>query len=587
MANEEKYVYQFSTKPGIQRDGTNLDANFFNDGQHVRFQRGRPKKMGGYKAIVSSLTGPIREVLVWGRQSFNSIFTFSPTKIEVTNVDANGVGAVTVDRTPVVRILTTTAITATVAPVTVGQLVTGGTSSAVGIVASFTGTSPTLAITLCYVTGTFQAGEALTFSSSGTTLAAGTAGSYTVTAMAADVNSLWQSDTMFDAAANSSKAVIIAHRARNLVNIDDNTLTQVYIGDASATTPLEGTGQYVSGGVLCCGPYLVIYGADGNITWSNANEPLNFSNGDAGSDRISGTKVIKALTVRGQGQAPAALFWTLDAVVRMYYIGGSAIFHFDTLSSQSSILASNSVIEYDGVFFWIGIDRFMQFNGSVSELPNDMNQNYFFDNLNFDQKQKIWVTKVPRFGEVWWFYPSESSTECDRAVIYNVRLQTWYDTALPRSAGYYSQTFRYPVMASTVAETSGFYTIWMHENGKDQVIGNQQTAIQSYFETSDFGLPTGGPVSERLQGINRWTRCTRIEPDFLQVGDMTVWVTGVEFAHGDYKISSPFIFSPNQGKIDMREQRREIRLRFESNVQGGHYEMGKVLLHLEAGDVRS
>ena len=62
MANEERSTYQFSTKPGIQRDGTNLDANFFNDGQHVRFQRGRPRKIGGYRAIVSTLTGPNRAV---------------------------------------------------------------------------------------------------------------------------------------------------------------------------------------------------------------------------------------------------------------------------------------------------------------------------------------------------------------------------------------------------------------------------------------------------------------------------------------------------------------------------------------------
>lgn len=587
MANEEKYVYQFSTKAGIQRDGTNFDANYFNDGQHVRFQRGRPKKMGGYKAIVESLVGPIRAVYVWGKQSFNSIFTFSSGNVEVTNVDQNGVGAVVVDRTPVTRVLTTTAITEVVGPPAINQTVTGTTSGAIGIIAKITGTSPNYTLTLCYVTGTFASAEALTFKAVNTTMATGTSGTYTVTTMVDNPTSLWQVDSMFDAAADSNKTVIIAHQANNLVNIDDATNTPVYIGDIAANTPLENTGQAVSGGVVALAPYLVLYGTDGNVKWSNANEPLNFETGDAGSARITGAKIVKALPIRGSGQAPAAIFWSLDSVIRMYWVGGNAIFKFDTLSAQSSMLASNSPIEYDGVFFWIGIDRFMMFDGSVKELPNDMNQNFFFDNLNYDQKQKVWAMKVPRFGEIWWFYPSGTSTECDHVVIYNVRYQTWYDTALDRSAGYYSQVFRYPVMTSTEPNDDGDYTLWIHETGYDKIAGNLQEAIPSYFETSDFGLPTGGPTAESLQGVNRWTRLTRIEPDFILEGSMNVIVNGYEFAQGAYKQSDPYPFDANTDKIDMREQRREIRLRFESNVQGGHYEMGKVLLHLEAGDVRS
>ena len=37
----------------------------------------------------------------------------------------------------------------------------------------------------------------------------------------------------------------------------------------------------------------------------------------------------------------------------------------------------------------------------------------------------------------------------------------------------------------------------------------------------------------------------------------------------------------------MREQRREMRLRFESNTENGDYQTGSVLLSLTTGDVRS
>jgi len=36
----------------------------------------------------------------------------------------------------------------------------------------------------------------------------------------------------------------------------------------------------------------------------------------------------------------------------------------------------------------------------------------------------------------------------------------------------------------------------------------------------------------------------------------------------------------------MREQRREMRLRFESNTFNGDYQMGKIVLSVESGDVR-
>ena len=83
----------------------------------------------------------------------------------------------------------------------------------------------------------------------------------------------------------------------------------------------------------------------------------------------------KGLPLRS-GSGPAAILWSPDSVIRMEYVGGNAVFRFSTLSSQSSILAQNSVIEYDGDYFWIGVDRFLVFSGGkVQELPNQLNKN--------------------------------------------------------------------------------------------------------------------------------------------------------------------------------------------------------------------
>jgi len=64
-------------------------------------------------------------------------------------------------------------------------------------------------------------------------------------------------------------------------------------------------------------------------------------------------------------------------------------------------------------------------------------------------------------------------------------------------------------------------------------------------------------------------------------------VTGKGYADDSDITSNPYNFDPTTLKVDMREQRREMRLRFTSNTTGGNYFMGKVLLSLDVGDSRS
>ena len=201
---------------------------------------------------------------------------------------------------------------------------------------------------------------------------------------------------------------------------------------------------------------------------------------------------------------------------------------YDIISSQSSIMSSSCVIEYDGIYFWVGVDRFLMYNGVVTEIPNSMNFNYFFDNLNYRYRQKVWVSKVPRWGEIWWFFPSGTSTECNDAVIFNVREQVWYDAGTAvgarRSAGVFSEVFRKPIWAGVEENTIGNYTLWQHETGTDQIYLTNQDAIQSYYETNNIGWVTGGPGADDPTGPNRWIRVERIEPDFNQSENMNVYI---------------------------------------------------------------
>lgn len=573
--NEQPAVFQLNVKPGIQRDGTDFDSRTFVDGQWVRFQRGRPRKMGGYRSITDKINGPIRLMNTWSRQSIIQITAFSPYGVEAVQVDRNGTGQAIYDRTP--------------------------------------------------------------------------------SGFATNVELVWQAETMYDSAAGSTKTLLLAHAAPNLQDIDSGVVGDVYYGDASSTGVLTAIGSpaQVSGGILSIPPYLVLYGSDGLVMWSNANEPRNFTTGDATTARVTGSKIVKGLPIRGQGASPSALLWSLDSVIRMSYIGGNSIFKFDATTNGASILSSSCIIEYDGIYYWIGLDRFMQYNGRVQELPNVFNSNWFFDSLNYAQRQKVFAHKVPRFGEIWWFFPKDDATECTHAVIFNVRENYWYDVALGRSAAAFSQVFRYPVLSDTdlttasarvnVADVVGFvtgdtvtgatsgasgkaikiignnlfvdtssaftigetisgslggsstintwdnvnlYSLWLHEYGVNKIYGDQEIGISSFVETCNFGFPGGGIEMNNVAGPDRWTRITRVEPDFVQVGTIDMEIVGRNFARGDDQVSAIYPITETTDRIDLREQRREIRLRFTNNQQHGYYEMGNIILHLEQGDVR-
>jgi hypothetical protein len=426
-----------------------------------------------------------------------------------------------------------------------------------------------------------------------------------------------------------------------------------------------------------------VYGNNGLIKNSAGGDPFDWNSADANEVNVASTKIVKGLPVRGGSNSPSGLFWALDSLIRVSLapqslgVAGTPNFaptnywRYDIISTQTSILSSQSVIEYDGIYYWCGVDRFLLYNGVVKEIPNQFNQNFFFDNLNYEQRQKVWATKVPRYGEIWWFYPSGTSEECNNAIIYNVREGCWYDAGFSdgaaRSAGYFSQVFRFPINAGVEQSTqevifsssittvntssniemaatnqigygqlvvatgipSGAYvvaiapsatpgnitvtlsaaatasatvvasfqtmpdkiTLWQHEIGTDRVVNQSFNAIQSYFVTSDLGWISGGPYQSPAPtqggiGDNYWLHIERIEPDFIMSGEMTCQVIGRPYAQSASKISDPYYFDDNTGKIDMREQRRELRLRFESNVVGGDYQMGKVLLNANIGDVR-
>ena len=79
----------------------------------------------------------------------------------------------------------------------------------------------------------------------------------------------------------------------------------------------------------------------------------------------------------------------------------------------------------------------------------------------------------------------------------------------------------------------------------------------------------------------------RVEPNFLQAGNMSMTIIGRKFAGGQMEENSgPYYFNQDTGKIDLRVEHRLVRLQFVSNEINGNYEMGRNLITAELGDER-
>ena len=651
-------VFALDTQPGVQRDGTVFDKQFYTDGRWVRFQRGRPRKVGGYRRITAQLAGPSRGIFVNPEQNFNNVYSGYSDGLYVIPVDNNGVGS-------------------GISPIAL----TDFTVSQLNLWKFDT------------FTDSFGSGNTLLLAHPGQNLSL-IDNSTNTPVLGGDINgtSLSAIGTFTDTITATGSTTVTIAVANPLIGagqlvtgtgippdttvVSVTTTTVVLSNAVPAGTVLATFDNQidVSGGVVVLHPYIFVFGNNGLIKNCSAGNSQDWVSADANEVNVATGKIVAALPVRGGSNAPSGLFWSLDSLIRVSFVGGVGTppqyWRYDLISSQSSIMSSQCVIEYDGIYFWIGVDRFLMYNGVVKEVPNNMNQNYFFDNLNYAQRQKVWATKVPRFGEIWWFYPRGNATECTDAIIYNVRENCWYDAGealgARRSAGYFSQVFHYPVAASweinayggvdevsitdpgsgyadgtygslaltggtgtgatanitvaggvvtvveifsqgqnyTVGDTltadipdgagfeltvdtlENFVSLWQHEIGTDAVEGVSAQAIESYFETNDIGWVSGGPSQATVVGDNFWIHLERVEPDFIQSGNMELYVTGRPYAQADDYTSGPYVFDESTHKIDMREQRRECRLKFVSNVAGGNYQTGKILVNADIGDVR-
>ena len=159
------------------------------------------------------------------------------------------------------------------------------------------------------------------------------------------------------------------------------------------------------------------------IRWSERHNPFEWlpaPGNEAGGEVLRhGSSILGAMPTRDE-----ILVFTDHAVYSMRYVGTPEVYGINLVSDGATSYSRMSAIGVDNSVYFMGNEQFYRYDGAVQALPKKMS-NFVFDNMNTDQKGKVFVGLNSAFTEVLWFYPSGQSEECNKWVSYNYQTGAW------------------------------------------------------------------------------------------------------------------------------------------------------------------
>ena len=273
------------------------------------------------------------------------------------------------------------------------------------------------------------------------------------------------------------KTLGVSTRAKNLIELSDAAPTK------SRKVLVSERDRHV----ICFGANALGSSAQDKllIRFSSQENPFLWSpdtTNTAGDLRIgSGSEIITAIKTRRE-----IIVLTDTSVHSMQFIGPPFTFGITQLASNTTVKGFNSAVAVGDSVFWMGYDRFYVYDGRIGVLPCTV-RDHVFNDFNEAQSNKVYAGVNSAFGEVFWFYPSDSNStanggngENDKYVIYNYDQQIWYVGSLARSAWVDRGVYQYPMATDS-------NVVYSHEKGND----NDGTAFTSFIESSPIDIQDG------------------------------------------------------------------------------------------------
>ena len=302
------------------------------------------------------------------------------------------------------------------------------------------------------------------------------------------------------------------------------------------------------------------------VRWSNQEDMSNWT---PSVSSTSGETILTDGTriVGGVRSKNAITIWTDNSLWQMQYVGPPFTFSFRQLGTNCGMIGPHAGIDYSGVPIWMGYENFYAFDGQVRNLPSTIRR-YVFDNLNVDQKDKVYAGINSEFKEIIWLYPSLNSTECDSYVLYSPDENYWtYGTC------FWTTFADRTVFGNTITTGTTVAGSNLYNNEPTDIFTGNGAGLTSYLESGDFDIADG----------NELMFMDKIIPDFdINTGNIKFSVKTKQYPESTNIIEKgPFTISNTTQKVDMRARGRQGRIRVSCNSTGTKWRWGSLRLAVQ------
>jgi len=301
---------------------------------------------------------------------------------------------------------------------------------------------------------------------------------------------------------------------------------------------------------------------DDKSTWSPAKENT------AGEVVLTdGTRIVGAVRSKN-----AINIWTDNSLWLMQFTGPPFIFKFSQAGTNCGLIGPHAAIDYNGTTYWMGFDNFYANTGQVQVLDCTVRK-FVFDNLNTTYYDKVYTGINSEFREIVWLYVSNSSTECDKYVIFNPEDNYWIygDT--------FFTTFRdreiFGNTLTTGATTTGNF---LFDNEPSGVFTGDGSTLISFIESADFDIDDGN----QLMFMNR------IIPDFelSNNNNLTIKISPKQYPESNVLTTVSKSIDNTTTKIDFRARGRQARIRVSCESNNAEWEWGSIRLAFQGDGAR-
>lgn len=336
--------------------------------------------------------------------------------------------------------------------------------------------------------------------------------------------------------------------------------------NATATAPAALSGAPTSANwIFVTHNAVAVLGAGGvenNITISDIGDATNWTPSPDSFAFTSDIEGIGALISQAKSRNIDLLF-TENEVFILRYVDFPNIWDIEDLLASDGIIAPRARIEIEDAIFWMGQDDFYLFDGtSISSVPNNTLKKYIYENLNWQQRWKIFCYPNTQWDEVSWFFPTGTNTEPNQYATYNYKEKHWTLGILSRTAAeepYHLSQNPYLIQA---ASTSVAGKLYRHEYGTD----DDGSPLDWYAETN-YAQADQGDLTMNI---------VEIIPDGTQVGSEEVTIYTKLFPQATTERTfGPYTIDPTTTRVSVRAHGRQRKYRFEQDATGSEFIEGR------------